>query len=108
GGKDVSVGGFAGPISTRADQCRVAEANAGRGRVLILGKSAPIGLPKLEQGAVGEASVAISLRGGDQPRQQRRAHLRELRGDRSAQGQLSLPAAEQFGFFRRDERPGYG
>src|SRR4029079_12272425 len=74
GGEHVSVRGFAGPISTRADQCRAAEANAGYARELILGKSAPIGLPKLEQGAVGEASVTISLRGGDQPRQQRRTH----------------------------------
>ena len=75
GGKHVSVRRFAGPMSTRADQLPSGRSERRHARELILGTSAPIGLPKLEQGAVGEASVAVSLRGGDQPRQQRRTHL---------------------------------
>jgi hypothetical protein len=64
-------------------------------------------LSKLEQGAVGEAPVAVPLRGRDQSEQQRRPHLRELGGDRIAQHQLRFPAAEQFGLLGRDERPGH-
>jgi hypothetical protein len=45
------------------DPCivRVAKAHAGTPEKLILGRGTAIGLAKLEQRAVGEAPVAISL-----------------------------------------------
>ena len=56
----------------------MAEAHAGGGDELILRLGAAIGLAKLEQSTVGEAAVAVPLRGGNESGQQGRAHHRKL------------------------------
>ena len=49
------------PMPARSLHVRLTKANSGRREELILRPRAAIGLAKLEQGAIGEAPVPISL-----------------------------------------------
>ena len=53
-------------------------------------------LADLEQGDVAEAAVGVALRRREQARQQARAHVGEVGGDRVGERELGVAAAEQF------------
>ncbi len=95
----------AGPMPARAGKRRLSEAHARGGHILVFRRRAAIGLPQLEQRPVGEAPVAIALGRGDEPRQQRGAHLGKFRGDRVVERQFRLTAAEQLRFGEWHEGP---
>jgi hypothetical protein len=108
GGEHVRLRRFAGPVTSGAGKHRTAEAHAGCCDVLILGQRTAIGLAKLEQRAVGKATVPVPLRRGDEAGQEAGSHLGKFGRDRIAQSEFSRAASEELCLIKWDERPGDG
>jgi hypothetical protein len=86
---------IAGPVTAAAGEARGAAADAAGNAALIFRRVALIGRADLEQRDIADAMVGIALRGGEQARQQRRAHVAHVGGNRIGELQFAA-AAEQF------------
>ena len=103
-GIDLGRGGR--PVAANAGRLRERAAHAaGRGE-LVLGAVAAEDLSDLEQRHVGHAAIGVLLGGGEQPRNETRPHVGEVRRDGIGERKLRLAAAEQLGLRLGDERPG--
>src|SRR5262249_40534724 len=79
---------------------------AGRGQ-LVLRTVAAKGLSDLEQRHVGEAAVGVLLRRGDEPGNETRPHVGQVRRNGIGERKLGFPAAEQLGLRLGEEGPGH-
>ncbi len=68
GKEDIGLGRIAGPVAAFAVKRDSPKPHAGGGNVLVLRLRPTISLAQLEQGAIGEAAIAVPLRRRDQPR----------------------------------------
>jgi len=82
-------------------------ANAASGGELILRTVAAEDLSDLEQRYVGKAAVGVVLCGSNEPWDQARSHIREIRGDWIGECEFGLSAAEQLRLLLGNKRPGY-
>src|SRR5262249_57485317 len=96
-------GGGRGTWPAEAARLGARTPHPARRRDLVLRLVASEDLPDFEQGDIGEPAIGILLRRRDQARDQARAHVGKLGGDRIGERKLGLAAAEQPGLRLADE-----
>ena len=107
GVEGVHRGRAARPVTARARGLGPATAHGGGAHALVLRAVAFEDLTDLEQGRVAQTLVRIALHGGDEARQQRGAHVRQVRRDGVGQRQRRRAAAKQGGARLGHEGPGH-
>src|SRR5262249_54804016 len=103
----VGLGGGAAPRPPGAGALGARAPHAARRGQLVLRTVAAKDLSDLEQRHVGEAAVGVLLRRGDEPGNETRPHVGQVRRNGIGERKLGFPAAAQLGLRPAEEGPGH-